>query len=105
MIHLQPTHQTKLLNVINQHIPDVDILVYGSRINGRSHDGSDLDIALRTPDRQAISIEKIEQLTQAIDSINLPFIVDLHDWSALPQSFKDEINQQAIVLNEHTHTT
>ena len=105
MINLPSTYKTQLLNIISQHLPDVDILVYGSRINGRSHDGSDLDIALRTPDRQAISIEKIEQLTQAIDSINLPFIVDLHDWSALPQSFKDEINQQAIVLNEHTHTT
>jgi predicted nucleotidyltransferase len=29
------------------HLPDAEVLAYGSRVSGTAHDGSDLDLAVR----------------------------------------------------------
>ncbi len=46
-LHLQPKHREALLR---EHLPDVEVWAYGSRVNGRSHDGSDLDLVLCGPE-------------------------------------------------------
>lgn len=99
-IDLSPEHKSRLLNAIGKYMPNVEILAYGSRINGRSHDGSDLDIALRTHDLKPIEFGLFALLRQAIDDANLPFIVDIRDWASLPSNFKEEILKQPVVLNE-----
>jgi predicted nucleotidyltransferase len=98
-IDLSPEHKSRLLKVISEYMPNTEVLVYGSRVNGRSHDGGDIDIALRTHDLEPIDIERLEQLAQAIQSINLPFVVDVLDWVSLPASFQAEILKQFIFLN------
>ena len=98
-IDLAPEHKNRLLKVMAEHMPDVEILVYGSRINWRGHDGSDLDIALRTYDLKPIDADRLERLMQAIQSINLPFLVDVHDWLSLPDSFKVEVLKHFILLD------
>ena len=30
--------------LLREHVPDVDVWAYGGRVNGRSHDGSDLHL-------------------------------------------------------------
>ncbi len=35
--------------LLRRHVPGVEVWAYGSRINGKSHRGSDLDLALRSP--------------------------------------------------------
>ena len=48
-LHLQPRHREQIEALLRKHLPGVDVWAYGSRVNGRSHDGSDLDLALRGP--------------------------------------------------------
>ena len=48
-LHLLPRHRERLEALLCEHLPDVEVWAYGSRVNGQSHDGSDLDLVLRGP--------------------------------------------------------
>jgi predicted nucleotidyltransferase len=60
-IGLLPEHKSRLLKLMAEHMPDARVIVYGSRINGRSHEGSDIEIALRTTDLEPIDTERLAQ--------------------------------------------
>ena len=42
-LHLSTRHGRVLQALLREHLPGVEVWAYGSRVNGRSHDGSDLD--------------------------------------------------------------
>ncbi len=46
-LHLRPRHRERLEALLREHLPGVEVWAYGSRVNGQSHDGSDLDLVLR----------------------------------------------------------
>ena len=46
-LDLKPRHRKQLEALLAEHLPGVEVWTYGSRVNGMSHEGSDLDIALR----------------------------------------------------------
>ena len=48
-LHLLLRHRERLEALLREHLPGVEVWAYGSRVNGRSHDGSDLDLVLRGP--------------------------------------------------------
>ena len=50
-LHLKPRHRAVLEALVREHLPDVEVRAYGSRIDGRSHDGSDLGLVLPGRDR------------------------------------------------------
>ena len=97
-LHLYTRHKVILQELIQLYLPDVEVWVYGSRINGRSHDGSDLDLALRTPDLAEIPIEKLVAFKEGLYQSMIPFLVDAHDWARLPENFKASIEQDHVVL-------
>ena len=53
-LHLSPRHRAEIAALLRKHLPDVEVWAYGSRVTGRSHDGSDLDLVLRGPLLQRI---------------------------------------------------
>ena len=85
-----------------------EVWAYGSRVNGDAHDGSDLDLVLRTPDLQKLPIDVYLVLKEKIQESNVPIVVELFDWARLPESFyknilaKHEVmySNTAIILNE-----
>ena len=48
-LHLSAKHQGVLEALLRAHLPDVGVWAYGSRVNGRCHAGSDLDLVIRGP--------------------------------------------------------
>ena len=45
----------------------------GSRVNGRSHDGSDLDLVLRGPDLKEIQSGQLGDFEEAVREPNIPY--------------------------------
>ena len=80
-------------------LPDVEAWAYGSRVNGRSHPGSDLDLALRTPTLEPIPDSMLRDFTAALERSNIPILVQAHDWARLPESFHREINRNYVALD------
>ena len=97
-LRLEPRHLTQLQALLGKHLPGVEAWAYGSRVSGMSHDGSDLDLALRSPGLKPIPIGKLSELTDAFRESTLPFLVEAHDWARLPESFREEIELSYVPL-------
>ena len=82
-------------------MPGVEVWAYGSRVNGESHDGSDLDLVLRGPALEPLN-GGFYDLVEAIEKSNVPILVQAHDWAMLPESFHREIERDYVVVQEGT---
>ena len=83
--------------LLRDHVPEVEVWAYGSRVNGRSHEGSDLDLVLRSPTLEPLG-EGYFDLLEAIEQSNIPLAVQAHDWAKLPESFQEEIERDYVVI-------
>ena len=99
-LHLSPRHCEEIEALLHKHLPDVEVWAYGSRVNGRSHDGSDLDLVLRGPKLAEIDTSRIVDFIEALQDSTIPFLVEARDWARLPESFHREIECEHVVLVE-----
>ena len=97
-LHLSREHRSRIEKLLGEHFPDVEAWAYGSRINGRSHGGSDLDLVLRAPGLQKIPTSQLTEFKAAIYESTIPFFVEARDWARLPPSFHREIERNHVVL-------
>ena len=97
-LHLSARHRAILEGLLVAHLPGVEVWVYGSRINGRSHDGSDLDLALRGPKLEKIPLDQLQNFKSALHESRIPFLVDARDWARIPSNFQLEIEREHLAL-------
>ena len=92
-------YRDQLEALLREHVPGVEVWAYGSRVNGVSHEGSDLDLVLRGP-----ALEPLEggfyDLLEAIEKSNIPILVQAHNWAMLPESFHREIELDYVVVQK-----
>ena len=94
-------YRDQLEALLRQHVPGVEVWAYGSRVNGESHEGSDLDLVLRGPALEPLD-GRFYDLLEAIEKSNVPILVQAHDWAMLPESFHREIERDYVVVQEPT---
>ena len=99
-LHLSARHRAMLEALLQEHLPEVEVWAYGSRVNGESHDGSDLDLVLRGPGLAKIDISRLVDFEEALRDSTVPFLVEAHDWARLPESFHREIERRHVTLTE-----
>lgn len=99
-LHLPTRHRLTLGALLREHLPGVEVWAYGSRVNGRSHDGSDLDLVLRGPQLENISVERLGDFEEAVRESTIPFLVEARDWARLPEQFRQEAERQHVVLRD-----
>ena len=97
-LHLSSRHREEIEALLHKHLPGVEVWAYGSRVNGRSHDGSDLDLVLRSPKLAEIDISRLADFIEALQDSTIPFLVEARDWARLPESFHCEIKRAHVVL-------
>ena len=97
-LHLPPRHRRALEALLREHLSYVEVWAYGSRVNGRSHDGSDLDLVLRGPGLKEIPSDQLGDFEEAVRESNIPFLVEARDWPRLPERFHREIERDYAVL-------
>ena len=101
-LHLEPRHRVELETLLKEHLPHVEVWAYGSRVTGRSHDGSDLDLVARGPELEEIPVDPLGDFEEAVRESRIPFLVELRDWARLPERFHREIERDYVVLvNPH----
>ena len=97
-LHLEPKHRRILETLLREHLPGVAVWAYGSRVNGRSHDGSDLDLVMRGPELKEIPAGQLADFEEAIRESRIPFLVEARDWARLPERFHREIGRDHVVV-------
>lgn len=97
-IHLPAPWAQTVLELVDRFAPGASIWAYGSRVGSHSHPGSDLDVVLLAPHGQAIRAAQIAALREALRESTLPIVVDIHDWSRVPEHFRKEIESNHYVM-------
>ena len=72
----------------------IEVWAYGSRVNGTAHEGSDLDLVVRSRNLAPIPTDVYCELCEKIKESNIPILVELRDWAHLPESFHANIEMQ-----------
>lgn len=76
----------------------VKVIVFGSRARQDNHSASDVDIGLIPYGR--ISRRKITELREKIEDLNIPYKVELVDFSQVSDSFRKEAMEEVIVWKD-----
>lgn len=84
-----------LTDIFDSYCPDAEIWAYGSRVNGDAHDGSDLDLTVKSFNSDN---KDIPTLKRVLSESNIPFIVDINEFDKLPQTFREEIKKDYLVI-------
>lgn len=94
-LFIKDEYLTMLRDIFSQYCPHAEVWAYGSRLNGNAHEGSDLDLVVKSFNETNKNINELKEL---IRESNIPFLVDINLYSSLPQSFQEEINKKYIKI-------
>ena len=90
---IKATHLQLLCQILREQVPNAEVWAYGSRVNGTSHEGSDLDLVVKGEVDLATLREQFQQS-------RLPMLIDLHQWESLPASFHQNIEKRYVVIQK-----
>jgi predicted nucleotidyltransferase len=99
MIDLKKKYLNIVRNILSQYAFNMIVWAYGSRVNGQSHEGSDLDLVISNPYDPLLPQENLNALRAAFNESELPIAVDILDWARLPLSFQNEIKKSYVILS------
>jgi predicted nucleotidyltransferase len=103
MLDLRPEWLAGVRRLLDQYVPDAEVLAFGSRVNGSAHEGSDLDLLIRNPKTPERSHPRLNQLRTAFTESSLPILVDLLDWAVIPEDFRAEIRKGPVEVLQPGH--
>lgn len=98
MIDLETDHLEIVRRIVEAHVHGVEVRIFGSRVSGKGHRYSDLDLALVGEAR--IDEQRLEALKDAFSESNLPIQVDVLDWHTIAESVRKVIEKKYEVLQE-----
>lgn len=96
-IHITPQELKIVQNILKKYFDEsTKIWVYGSRAKGTAKKYSDLDLAIDTG--TMLSALLISEIAYELEESDLPYKVDLVDWTTLSPHFKQRISSDKIEL-------
>jgi predicted nucleotidyltransferase len=96
MFELAQQHLNQVRQILLAKQPTVPAFVFGSCATGKAKPFSDLDLMLKPA--QALSWLNMCDLRQAFEESTLPITVDVVDWNACSDSFKQMVEPQLLAF-------
>ena len=82
--------------ILREHIPDREVLAFGSRTTQTAKEYSDLDLAILGD--EPLSIDSMSALAEGFCESDLPFKVDLLNWTRVDESIQNIIRHDGIAV-------
>jgi type I restriction enzyme S subunit len=95
-IDIEPYHLRIVTDILRRHVPRHPVWAFGSRATGTAKPYSDLDLAIITD--QPLPLASQAALAEAFSESDLPWRVDVVDWSTTSESFRKIIARDKVVL-------
>ena len=95
MLDIKEEYLKELTEIFKKYCPKAEIWAYGSRIKNDCHEGSDLDLVIKSFNEEN---KKLFELKTLLYDSNIPFIIDISEFNKLPKSFQDEIKKEYIKI-------
>ena len=97
-IDLSAVHRQLVLELLAELLPtSAQVWVFGSRATGRARRYSDLDLAIDAG--RPLSLDEAALLREGFEESDLPYRVDIVDWHAIGDRFRQLIAAERILLN------
>ncbi len=87
-------YRTKLLSIIQKHVPNCTVYLFGSRAIDQERMGSDIDLALDIG--MPIEHKKILAIYHDIDKTNIPMKVDVVDIQKASKELKVDVLREGV---------
>ena len=94
-LFLKPQYLKMLFEILQNYCPKAIIWAYGSRIKGKAHEGSDLDLVVKSFNDKEKNLYTLKQL---LNDSNIPILIDINEFDNLPKSFQKEIEKDYVVI-------
>ena len=85
-IDVPPQAREIVLDVLARHLPDREVRLMGSRLTGGAKPFSDLDLIVIGD--EPLALGTLAELRDAFDDSDLPFVVDIIEWSSASEAFR-----------------
>jgi type I restriction enzyme S subunit len=95
-IDICPDDAAIVMHILDQHVPNVEVLVFGSRATGKARKYSDLDIVLVV--EKILPLTVLAALEAALEESELPFKVDVVEFASVAPHFRSIIEKTAKPL-------
>lgn len=92
---IKPYQLEILTDIFSKYCPKSEIWAYGSRVNGDAHEGSDLDLVIKSFNSDTCTLAELRQFIQDSD---IPFLVDLNVFDDMPKAYQQEILKKYLVI-------
>lgn len=83
-------------NILRAQVSDYTVWAFGSRATGCAKQYSDLDLAIKGG--KPLGIDLTAQLAEAFAESDLPYKVDIVDWTTASESFRKVIERDRVVV-------
>lgn len=93
---VEPVHLELVKAILRRITPACEVRAFGSRVTGAAKPYSDLDLCIRCA--CALPLAMKAELAEAFSESDLPWRVDIADWSALSETFQRAVIAQSVVL-------
>ena len=95
-VDISPADLETVRRVLREHVPGLEVWAFGSRVSWTARETSDLDIALMTT--EPLNVMCLAEIREAFVQSDLPFRVDIVDWSPTSKFFRRVIEQDHVML-------
>tara|TARA_Y100001933_G_C18822271_1_gene489776 strand:+ start:66 stop:365 length:300 start_codon:yes stop_codon:yes gene_type:complete len=95
-MHIEPRHKHIVEKILKDNLPGIEVRAFGSRVKGTHRPHSDLDLVLVADGK--VDLKTIFLLEEAFDESDLPYKVDILDYSRIDESFKKIIDKNYEVI-------
>ena len=99
-IDIAPRDWADVLRILHEQVPHLEVWAFGSRATRHAKPYSDLDLALMT--EQPLSLDQLADITDAFATSDLPIRVDVLDWAATSDAFRQLIANGKVVVQRKT---
>ncbi|THA06537.1 nucleotidyltransferase family protein [Rodentibacter pneumotropicus] len=95
---IEPKHLAIVQDILRTHLAGYEVRAFGSRVKGTARKFSDLDLVVMS--EQPLSLLLFAEVEEAFSESALPYKVDLLDWAAISETFREIISQKYVVVSE-----
>jgi predicted nucleotidyltransferase len=98
MIDIREDVLKSVKDILAKYVPECEVRAFGSRVNWTARSTSDLDLVVVSTEK--INWKKMAGLKAAFEESKIPFRVDVLDWNAIPENFRENIGKKFEVVQE-----
>lgn len=87
--------------ILRNWVPEYRVVAFGSRVKNAAKNSSDLDLCIMSEER--LSFETLANLRDSFSNSNIPFKVDVLDWSSLAPEFREIVAESCVDIQSAEH--